>query len=142
MGVPIYMAGRNNISIAQEVVVSKIQNEILGMTHSQLTISVINQFYNLYKLYEEVAIIEQNIKSMQVQITQLESKVANGQNLLSDLTRTELQLSNFEISVFSKRNNIELVSNYLSTFAGLSTLEVLKPTDVVVQIPAEMRACR
>ncbi len=137
MGVPIYMAGRNNISIAQEVVVSKIQNEILGMTHSQLTISVINQFYNLYKLYEEVAIIEQNIKSMQVQITQLESKVANGQNLLSDLTRTELQLSNFEINVFSKTNNIELASNYLSIFTGLSTLEVLKPTDVVVQIPAE-----
>jgi len=137
LGVPIFMGGKINTSIAQENTRSQIQNEIIGMTESQLKLSAINQFYTLYKLYEEVEIIELNISSIKTQIKQLQSKVANGQNLLSDLSRTELQLSNFEISVFAKLNNIELVSNYLSTFIGLPTTEVLKPINVVVQIPAE-----
>src|SRR4030095_12898726 len=137
LGIPIYMGGSINTRIRKEDVSSQIQNEILGMTESQLRLSAINQFYTLYKLYKEVDITELNIVSIKTQIKQLQSRVANGQNLLSDLIRTELQLSNFEISVFSKRNNIEVVSNYLSTFTGLPTSEILEPKDVIVEIPVE-----
>ncbi len=137
LGVPIFMGGKINTAIAQETTKSQIQNEILKMTAAQVKLTAINQFYTLYKLYKEVEIIELNISSIKTQIKQLQSKVANGQNLISDLSRTELQLSNFEINIFTKRNNIELVSTYLCTFTGLPTNEMLKPIDVLVQVPAE-----
>jgi len=137
VAIPIYAGGKINTNIQQEQISSQIQNEILQMTESQLRLSVINQFYTLYKLYREVEIIELNISNIKIRIKQLQSRVANGQNIISDLTRTELQLSNFEINIFSKRNSIEVVSNYLSTFSGLPTNEILVPKDVVVEIPAD-----
>jgi outer membrane protein TolC len=61
--------------------------------------------------------------------------VANGQNLISDLSRTQLQLSNFEIDVFKTWNNIDLLSNYLSIQTGIQTGFRLRPVDVIMAIP-------
>jgi outer membrane protein TolC len=107
------------------------------MTDNQLKLSIISQFYSLYKLYREIEIIEANISSVKINIKQLESRVANGQNLVSDLSRTQLQLSNFEIDVFKTSNNIDLLSNFLCIQAGLPTGQRLQPKDVVILIPQD-----
>lgn len=134
-GIPIYYGGKIKTQIAQSEIISSIQNEMLLMTDNQLKLSVITQFYSLYKLYREIDIIEANIKSVKINIKQLESKVANGQNLISDLSRSQLQLSNFEIDVFKTSNNIDLLSNYLCILTGLQTGVRLQPTAVVMAIP-------
>jgi len=136
-GIPIYFGGKIKTQIAQSEIVSGIQNETLRMTENQLTLSIITQFYSLYKLYREVEIIEDNIKNVKINIKQLESRVANGQNLVSDLTRTQLQLSNFEIDVFKAWNNIDLLSNYISIQTGIPGSTRLEPKDVVVEIPGD-----
>lgn len=136
-GFPIYMGGSIQTRIEQEKIQSQIQNEILKMTEAQVKLTVISQFYILYKLYREVEIIEENINNVKINIAKIESKVANGQNIISDLTRTELQLSNFEISVFKAWNNIDLLSNYLCLFTGIESSTRLVPSDVIVQIPQD-----
>jgi outer membrane protein TolC len=135
--VPIYTGGAIRTQIEQEIVAGQIRNEILKMTEAQVRLLVINQFYNLYKLYRQVEIIDENIKNVKVNIQQLNSRVKNGQNLVSDLTRTELQLSNFEIDVFRTWNNIDLLSNYLCIYTGIPTSTRLIPKDVIVQIPED-----
>jgi outer membrane protein TolC len=110
---------------------------MLKMTGAQVRLAVIQQFYNLYKLYREAEIIEANIKSIEIRIRQLESMVANGQNLISDLKRTELQLSNYQIDVFRTRNNIDIVSNYLCILTGIQASATLMPVDAVLEIPGD-----
>jgi outer membrane protein len=134
-GIPLYYGGKIRIQVKQSEVISRIQNEMLKMTDNQLKLSIISQFYSLYKLYREIEIIEANIRSVKINISQLESRVANGQNLVSDLSRTQLQLSNFEIDVFKTWNNIDLLSNYLSIQTGIPTGFRLQPTAVVMAIP-------
>ncbi len=136
-GVPIYYGGKINTQISQNEIVSRIQNESLKMTDNQLKLSIITQFYSLYKLYREVEIIEANIKSVKANIKQLESRVANGQNLISDLSRTQLQLSNFEIQVFNAWNNIDLLSNYICIQTGLPPNTRLQPIAVEIAIPTD-----
>ncbi|UKJ06798.1 TolC family protein [Solitalea lacus] len=136
-GVPLYFGGRINTQITQSEIVSRIRNEALLMTENQLRLSIISQFYTLYKLYREVEIIEANISNVKVNIKQLESKVANGQNLVSDLTRTQLQLSNFQIDVFKTWNSIDLLSNYLCIQTGLPTNTRLQPKNVVLKVPED-----
>jgi outer membrane protein TolC len=136
-GVPVYFGGKIKTQIAQSEIVSRIQNESLDMTEDQLKLSVISQFYSLYKLYREVEIIEENITNVKINIKQLESKVANGQNLVSDLSRTQLQLSNFEIDVFKTWNNIDLLSNYLCILSGIPTNTRLHPAEVILIIPGD-----
>lgn len=77
-GIPIYYGGKIKTQIAQSEIVSLIQNEMLRMTDNQIKLSIITQFYSLYKLYREVEIIEANVRSVKINIGQLESKVANG----------------------------------------------------------------
>ncbi|GAA6771048.1 TolC family protein [Flavobacterium sp. CGRL2] len=43
------------------------------------------------------------------------------------MLRTELQQSNFKVSVFKNTNDIELVSNYLDVLIGIPTNTILKP---------------
>ncbi|SMO53648.1 TolC family protein [Solitalea koreensis] len=136
-GIPIYLGGKINTQIEQSKIVNRIQNELLSMTENQLKLSIITQFYTLYKLYREVEIIEENIKNVKINIKQLESKVANGQNLISDLTRTQLQLSNFEIQVYKTWNDIDLLSNYLCIQTGLPSNTRLRPKEVVLVIPGD-----
>lgn len=134
-GIPIYLGGKIKTEIAQSEVVRELQNENLKLTDTQLKLSMITQFYSLYKLYREVEIIEENIVSVKKNIKQIESRVENGQNLISDLSRTQLQLSNFEVDVFKAWNNIDLLSNYLCIQAGLPSATRLVPVEVSIAVP-------
>lgn len=134
-GIPIYAGGKIKTQIAQSEIISSIQNESVKLTDNQLKLAMITQFYSLYKLYREVDIIDENIKSVKINIRQIESRVANGQNLISDLSRTQLQLSNFEVDVFKAWNKIDLLSNYLCIQSGLPPNTRLKPVDVKMLIP-------
>jgi outer membrane protein TolC len=136
-GVPIYSGGRINTNIEQKKVIELIQQEALKMTAAQVQLAVIQQFYNLYKLYREADIIEANIKSIEIRIRQLESRVANGQNLISDLKRTELQLSNYQIDVFRTRNNIAIIANYLCILTGIDPPVLLTPADAPPEVPGD-----
>ena len=107
------------------------------MTAAQVELAVIQQFYNLYKLYRETDIIEANIKSIEIRIRQLELRVANGQNLISDLKRTELQLSNYQIDVFRTRNNIAIIANYLCILTGIDPPILLTPADAQPEVPGD-----
>jgi outer membrane protein TolC len=63
--------------------------------------------------------------------------VANGQNLISDLKRTELQLSNYQIDVFRTRNNIAIIANYLCILTGIVPPVLLTPADDPPEVPGD-----
>ncbi len=136
-GIPIYNGGRISNNIEQKKLVGLIQAEILKMTEAEVKLEVIRQFYNLIKLYRESEIIEANTKSIELRIRQLISRVANGQNLISDLKRTELQLSNYQIDVFRTRNNIAIIANYLCILTGIEGSPMIVPAETVLEVPAD-----
>lgn len=114
-----------------------MQESIAKMTESEIKHAITTQFFTLEKLYKQIEVTKQNIVNTDLRIKQLESRVANGQNLKSDLLRTELQKSNFEVAVFRSSNSIELISNYLDILTGLPTNTKLKPVLDGILIPKE-----
>ncbi|HEY6141988.1 MAG TPA: TolC family protein, partial [Flavobacterium sp.] len=107
------------------------------MTETEIKQAITTQFFTLEKLYKQIEVTKQNIVNTELRIKQLESRVANGQNLKSDLLRTELQKSNFEVAVFRSSNSIELISNYLDILTGLPTNTKLKPVLDGILIPTK-----
>ena len=126
-GIPIYAGNIINKSIEQQELISEIQTSVAKMTEADIKIAIIKQYYTLEKLYRQIEITKQNIINTDLRISQLKSRVANGQNLKSDLLRTELQQSRFKVSVLQDTNDIALVSNYLDILIGLPTDLILKP---------------
>lgn len=107
------------------------------MTKAEIKLFITQQFFTLEKFYQQIEATKQNIINTELRIKQLKSSVENGQNLKSDLLRTEMQQSNFIVSVFKETNNIKLVSNYLDILIGLSAEIILKPDLAGVGLPTE-----
>lgn len=134
---PLYYGGVINNQIDKQKLMVSMQESAAKMTETEIKQTITTQFFNLEKLYKEIEITKQNIVNTNLRIRQLESRVSYGQNLKSDLLRTELQKSNFEVSVFRSSNSIELISNYLDILTGLPTNTKLKPILDGILIPTK-----
>lgn len=134
---PLYYGGAINNQIDKQKLIISMQESVVKMTEIEVKQAITNQFFTLEKLYKQIEVTKQNIINTELRIKQLNSRVANGQNLKSDLLRTELQQSNFEVAVFRNSNSIELISNYLDILIGLPTNTVLKPVLDGVLVPKE-----
>jgi outer membrane protein len=132
---PLYYGGVINNQIDKQKLIVSMQESVAKMTETEIKQTITIQFFTLEKLYKQIEVTKQNIINTELRIKQLESRVANGQNLKSDLLRTELQQSNFEVSVFRSSNSIELISNYLCILIGLTTNTKLKPVLEGVLVP-------
>lgn len=134
---PLYYGGAINNQIDKQQLIVNMQEAVAKMTEAEIKQTITNQFFTLEKLYKQIEVTKQNILNTDLRIKQLQSRVANGQNLKSDLLRTELQKSNFEVAVFRSSNSIELISNYLDILTGLPTTTKLKPVLDGILIPKE-----
>ena len=134
---PLYLGGVITNQIEKQKLISTIQESVVKMTESDIKLAIAEQLFTIEKLYKQIDVTKQNIASTSLRIKQLKSRVENGQNVKSDLLRTELQQSNFEVSVFKNINTIALVSNYLDILTGLPTDTILKPEVSGILIPEQ-----
>lgn len=135
---PIYNGGAINEKIDQQELINNMKESVVKMTEAEIKLAIVQHYFNLEKLYRQIEVTKQNIINTDLRIKQLQSRVSNGQNLKSDLLRTELQQSRFKVSVLQDTNNIKLVSNYLDILIGLPTDTILKPDVSVAMIPTEV----
>lgn len=134
---PLYSGGIIEGKIEQQKLLSKIEESAVRMTQAEIKNAITTYYFTLEKLYRQIEVTKQNIVNTDLRLKQLKSRVDNGQNLKSDLLRTELQQSNFKVSVFKNTNDIELVSTYLDILIGLPTNTILKPVVAENTIPLE-----
>lgn len=134
---PIYNGSLIANRINQQELFSSMEEAAVKMTEAEVKLAITEQYFTLEKLYRQIEVTKQNIINTDIRINQLKSRVENGQNLKSDLLRTELQQSNFKVSVLRNTNTITLVSNYLDILIGLPTDVILRPEVSVSMIPIE-----
>lgn len=134
---PIYSGNAINSRINQQELISQMQQSAVKMTEADVKNAITEQYFTLEKLYRQIEVTKQNIINTDLRIRQLKSRVDNGQNIKSDLLRTELQQSNFKVSVFRSTNTIELISNYLDILIGFPTNTILKPVVAESMLPTE-----
>ncbi|MDQ6469837.1 TolC family protein [Flavobacterium sp. LHD-80] len=134
---PIYAGSAINKRIDQQELLSQMQQSVVKMTEADVKNAITEQYFTLEKLYRQIEVTKQNIINTDLRIRQLQSRVNNGQNIKSDLLRTELQQSNFKVSVFRSTNTIQLISNYLDILIGFPTNTILKPVVAESMLPTE-----
>jgi outer membrane protein len=134
---PLYLGGVINKQIDQQKLISQMQESVVRMTEAEIKFTIAQQFFTLEKLYRQIETTKQNIDNTELRIKQLKSRVKNGQNLKSDLLRTEMQQSNFKVSIYQSSNDIKLISNYLDILIGLAADTILKPDLTGIERPTE-----
>ncbi|HTB30750.1 MAG TPA: TolC family protein [Bacteroidia bacterium] len=86
---------------------------------SNVSIVVIMEYINLYKLQKAYDVIEENLKEITAHVNEVGDFVKHGLATQNDLLRTQLQLSNAQLTELDIKNQIETLNFNLNTLLGL-----------------------
>ncbi|QHS55387.1 TolC family protein [Mucilaginibacter sp. 14171R-50] len=85
----------------------------------QITYSIINAYYNLYKVLQSKKVVEQNLATIDAQIKQSQRFFDQGIVTKNDVLRFQLQRSNIELNGIDLENNRRIINYNMNILLGL-----------------------
>lgn len=116
---PLYQGGRLRRSIEKSEIEHRIAVLQTDSDASDIRLSLMSQYLDLFCLYEEYNVMKQNISESERRLQDIIRMKEEGLITNNDVLRSELQLSNDRISLQQTRNTIILASQQLDILLGL-----------------------
>lgn len=92
---------------------------------------VISNYLDIYKLYNQLKVYEQNKKLAQIRLENL-TKMSEEQMITrNELIRAELLIKNIEQAILTVNNNLAILSNQMSYALGLPQNTLIVPTEQI-----------
>jgi outer membrane protein TolC len=85
----------------------------------QIAYSIINSYYNLYKVLQGKKVVEQNLVTIDAQIKQSQRFFEQGLVTKNDVLRFQLQRSNIELNGIDLENNRRIINYNMDILLGL-----------------------
>jgi outer membrane protein TolC len=85
----------------------------------QIAYSIINSYYNLYKVLQSKKVVEQNLATIDAQIKQSQRFFDQGLVTKNDVLRFQLQRSNIELNGIDLENNRRIINYNMDILLGL-----------------------
>jgi len=105
--------------------VSKLDIE---KNRQEITYSIINGYFNLYRVVQSQKVVEQNLDVIERQIKQSQRFFEQGLITQNEVLRFQLQKSNIQLTALDLENNRKIVNYNLDLLLGL-------PETATIQIP-------
>ena len=125
-------------AIKNSIEKSELEAEVAKLSYEKNRIDirflVAGNYLNLYKLYNQKKVFENNIEQTEEVIRQVKAKLNAGMALDNDLTRYELLRQNLELAVIEIENNISIINQHLTITLGLPDEVVIIPDSTVQQL--------
>ena len=116
----IYGGKRVKNSINQEILQKKITEFSLARTAADVKMAVINEYLRLYNLLKDYEITVKTINQIELRLKTLRSKFLHGQVVKNDVSRSELQKSDFELKLLHTISNASATNYFLTLMLGLN----------------------
>lgn len=117
----IYAGGE----ISAGVSIARLSHQIAALSTEQnrkdMKFLLVGQYLDLYKMYNQERIYEQNILLTRKLIDNVRAKQAQGTALKNDITRYELQLEDLLLALTRVRNECDILNYKLCNALGIST---------------------
>ena len=130
---PLYQGGRIRKTIRR----AEMEHEIAGLQTSadasDIKLSLMEQYLNLFCLYKEYDVMRQNISESERRLQDIIRMKEEGLITNNDVLRSELQLSNDRISLKQTQNSIILASQRLDILLGLDEQMIVIPDTSALQ---------
>lgn len=95
-----------------------------------ITYSIVNAYYNLYKVLQSEKVVEQNLQVIDRQIKQSQRFFEQGIVTKNDVLRFQLEKSNIQLTGLDLENNRKVVNYNLDILLGLPESTVLKINEI------------
>lgn len=114
----LYNGGKTNTEIAA----SKVENELskvqLSQSRQEVHYTSAVYFYDVYRNLSYKALLEQDIREREKQLTEINHLYKNGTILKSDVLRAELRLSKQQMLLTEINNSIKIAKQKLNILIG------------------------
>lgn len=124
---PLYQGGRIRGNIEKSELDQEIAQLSLEKDKSGLKLWLMGKFLDLYNFYKQRASYELNIQEAQRRLQDIRKMREEGMITTNDVLRSEIQLSNYELSLKETNNNIILVSQQLTIVMGMNEDLIFEP---------------
>lgn len=124
---PIYQGGR----LRREIEYATIQRDLAKLNVerdiAEIKLLLIGKYLDLINLYKQQEVIKSSMSEARVRLHDIIQMEKNGMVTASDLLRSELQLSNYELTLTETQNNIIIVTTQLDIALGFDEQTMLFP---------------
>lgn len=129
---PVYAGGA--ISAGIEMARRKEEAATLGerLTRSSLRMRLTGYYLDIYKQYNLRRVAESNLAAARKVLEEMEARYRQGTVLRNDITRYELLVSDYELSLTRINNTLAILNNDLVTTAGLEPGTVIIPDSTLL----------
>ncbi|OKS89120.1 TolC family protein [Mucilaginibacter polytrichastri] len=113
--------GGGKLRLAQQStdLLVKISKLDIDKDKEDITIDIISEYYNLYRILQSQGVVVENLKSVDQQIHQSQRFLEQGLVTKNDVLRFQLQRSNIELNGIDLESNRKIVNYNLNVLLGL-----------------------
>lgn len=119
LSLPVYAGGRIRYGIESAKYLEQAAKLDAEQDHDEVIFNTMKAYLNLYKSFEAVKLVKENLRSSQSRDTNFTNLEKNGLLARNDLLKSQLQTSNIELSLMDAENNNKLAIVNMNLMLGL-----------------------
>ena len=124
---PIYQGGRITNTIKKSELEETIAELSISQNKSDLKLWLVQYYLNLFNLYKQEEIYQINIREAQNRLENIKKMREEGMITSNDVLRSELLLTNYQLSYKETINDVAVLSQQLAIALGMDESLIYEP---------------
>lgn len=124
---PLYQGGKIHYNIKKAELESKITSFMTEQDMADLKLWLMGRYLDLLRFYKQKEVLIQNIEESKRRVHDIRQMRKEGMVTQNDVIRSELEQTNFELSLRQAEDNLTITSLQLDVVLGLDENLLLKP---------------
>lgn len=139
VSVPVYTGGKLKYGIESAEYLAQAVKLDAENDKEAVIMNVTNACITLYKAYQAIELVKENLKTSQGRVNDLSSLEKNGLLARNDLLKAQLQSSNVELSVLDAESNYKIASVTMNILMGIPEQTMLIPDKSGLALPESIK---
>lgn len=138
---PLYEGGKIDHSIRKAALEKQIAQLSTTNNIADIKLLLLQQYIDLFTLYKQQEVLSRNIEESKVRLKDIRKMRKEGLLTRNDEIRSELELTNNELSYQEIKDNIYIASQQLDIALGLDENLLLLPDTTLLNMPIHLQNC-
>lgn len=139
VSLPLYAAGKLKYGIESAKFLEQAIKLDADNDRSMVILNSISACINLYKAYQAIILVKENLETSQQREKDLANLEKNGLLARNDLLKAELQTSNIELTLIDAQSNYKITSVNMNLMMGLPEQTELIPDRSGLALPVSIK---
>ena len=132
---PIYQGGKLRYAIRKADMERSLSSLQTANDKADLKLTLLDEYMQLFSLYRQQQVLTRNIEESQRRLQDIRRMKEEGLITTNDVLRSEMQLTNDELSLQEAQNGIILASQRLDIRLGLDESQLIEPDTTLLYRP-------